>query len=433
MSETVLRVENVAKKFCRSLKRSLWYGVQDLANMTRLSRNGRTELRQDEFWALKGVSFELCEGETLGLIGHNGAGKSTLLKLINNLIKPDAGSIGVRGHVGALIELGSGFNPILTGRENIYVNAAILGLRRKEVDRRLDTIIDFAELGDFIDTPVQSYSSGMKARLGFAIAAHLAPDLLLIDEVLSVGDSSFRQRCIARLADYKSQGGTIIFVSHHSTVVERVCDRVMWLDHGRIVTIGEPAEVIQMYEARALELSRQADSRISRVPEQQGTYYGRLSSVECYDLSGRSKPEFEFGESFEIRMDYKISDEVCLPYFVLGLKKGERLNPAVSTIDMMWDGIRLDSIPRQGQVGCIIRKPPLSPGMYHIYAGIVSKISSQFGEKWYIPLTELGSVTITPGSLRQNLPGVPAGQLIWELPPMILEHTWRVNGNQKSL
>jgi lipopolysaccharide transport system ATP-binding protein len=193
--EVLVKVEGVSKKFCRDLKRSLWYGVKDISSeLFGAKKNG--QLRPKEFWAVDDVSFELRRGECLGLIGHNGAGKSTLLKMLNGLIKPDKGTITMHGRIGALIELGSGFNPILTGRENIYNNGSVLGFSRKEIDAKFDSIVEFAELSEFIDTPVQNYSSGMKVRLGFAVAAQMEPDVLLIDEVLAVGDIGFSFKCL---------------------------------------------------------------------------------------------------------------------------------------------------------------------------------------------------------------------------------------------
>lgn len=230
MTETLITVDHVSKKYCRSLKRSLWYGMQDIGNEL-IGRSKSGELRHNEFWAVKDVSFELKRGECLGLIGHNGAGKSTLLKMLNGLIKPDAGKITMHGRVGALIELGTGFNPILTGRENIYNNGAVLGFTRKEIDRKFDAIVDFAEIGDFIDTPVQNYSSGMKVRLGFSIAAQMDPDVLLIDEVLAVGDLNFRLKCF-NLIDRIVEKCAVIFVSHSMQLVSRLCNQILIMDGG---------------------------------------------------------------------------------------------------------------------------------------------------------------------------------------------------------
>ena len=239
--ETLIKVENVSKKFCRDLKKSLWYGVKDIAGELTGRGNSLDDLRPGEFWSVNDVSFELKRGECLGLIGPNGAGKSTLLKMLNGLIKPDKGRITMRGRVGALIELGAGFNPILTGRENIYVNGAVLGFTKEEIDRKLDSIIEFSELKDFIETPVQNYSSGMKVRLGFAIAAQMEPDVLIIDEVLAVGDIGFRAKCFNAMNEI-AKNAAVIFVSHAMPQVARVATDILLLDHGTPVYEGKDVE-----------------------------------------------------------------------------------------------------------------------------------------------------------------------------------------------
>jgi len=233
--DVLVRVENVFKKFCRSLKRSLWYGMKDLGNeLIGRSPNDNGQLRKDEFWAVKDVSFELKRGECLGLIGRNGAGKTTLLRMLNGLIKPDKGRIEMHGRVGALIALGAGFNPILTGRENIYVNASVLGLSKKEIDAKFDEIVDFAELGEFIDAPVQSYSSGMQVRLGFSIATSFKPDILLLDEVLAVGDIGFRAKCFNVISEIINNA-SVIFVSHNMPEISRICSSVIVLNKGETI------------------------------------------------------------------------------------------------------------------------------------------------------------------------------------------------------
>ena len=433
MNESVISVENVSKKFCRSLKRSLWYGVKDLASEMLLRRDERDELRPDEFWALKDVSFELRRGETMGLIGHNGAGKSTLLKLINGLIRPDTGCIRVRGRVGALIALGAGFNPILTGRENIYVNAAVLGLGRQEVDRRLDEIIDFAEIGDFIDAPLQTYSSGMMVRLGFSVAANLNPDILLIDEVLSVGDSSFRQRCLDRLTDYKRNGGTIIFVSHNSGAVETVSDRVMLLEWGRVVDIGEPSEVVLKYEMKAAELSQQAERRIQGSQTSDSADDIRFTAVECYDMAGNPKSEFEFGEPFEVRLHYETNNrDLKSPHFCFGIRKGYGQGPVVSAAHMLWDGIHLENLPRKGVVGCVLEAPSFSPGTYSIQVAVQSKLRSVLGKTWYARPQDCGSFTVLPDRVRDQFPNMPGVNLA-HLPLVIVPYYWKLNGQRLSV
>jgi lipopolysaccharide transport system ATP-binding protein len=259
--EVLIKVDGLSKKFCRSLKRSLWYGVCDVArevvpfaagaNGHRASsqladRNG-DGLRPDEFWAVRGVSFELQRGECLGLIGENGAGKTTLLRMLNGLIKPDEGRVEMRGHVGALIALGAGFNPLLTGRENIHVSAALRGMTKTQVDRSIDGIVDFAEIGEFIDAPVQTYSSGMQVRLGFAVASALKPDVLMLDEVLAVGDLRFTLKCLNRLSEMLPDAA-VIFVSHNLELVSRISTQVLVLSHGRPAChAADPFEGLDFY------------------------------------------------------------------------------------------------------------------------------------------------------------------------------------------
>ncbi|GAA4976138.1 ABC transporter ATP-binding protein [Algibacter aquimarinus] len=247
--DVLVIVEGLSKKFCKDLKTSLWYGMKDLVSNIRGNKNEK-KLRDKEFWAVKDINFELQRGECLGLIGHNGAGKSTLLKILNGLINPDAGKITIRGRVGALIELGAGFNPILSGRENIYNNGAILGFTKKEIDAKVEEIIDFSEIREFIDMPIQNYSSGMKVRLGFAVAAQLEPDILLIDEVLAVGDLGFVLKCLKTI-DKILPNTAIIFVSHSMPMVSRICSKIILLDSGKSLYLGKDVgKGIDKYYAR---------------------------------------------------------------------------------------------------------------------------------------------------------------------------------------
>ncbi|RAM51572.1 MAG: ABC transporter ATP-binding protein [Hapalosiphonaceae cyanobacterium JJU2] len=247
-SDIVLSVSGVSKKFCRDLKRSLFYGVQDITSELLGLREKSDKLRPKEFWALDNVSFQLRRGEALGLVGKNGSGKSTILRIIAGLIKPDTGFLEVTGRVAPLIALGAGFNPILTGRENIYANMSILGLTTKEINERFDQVIEFAEIGDAIDAPVQSYSSGMAARLGFASAIHTDPDILLIDEVLAVGDSRFRGKCFQKLHDLRRKGTSFILVSHDAHSILTVCETAVYLKPGEFVGHDDAASIINQYE-----------------------------------------------------------------------------------------------------------------------------------------------------------------------------------------
>lgn len=247
--DVLLSVSHVSKRFCRDLKRSLFYGMAEIAKELVGAQRGEVTLRKGEFWALKDVSLELRRGEALGLVGSNGAGKTTLLRVISGLIKPDCGEVIVNGRLAPLIALGAGFNPVLTGRENLQVNMSILGLSRKEIEDRFDDVVDFAEIGDAIDAPVQSYSSGMAARLGFASAIHTEPDILLVDEVLSVGDLRFRAKCQQRIQKLRDRGTATILVSHNALQLLSVCDRAAFLRKGQKLADGEASSVVSQYEA----------------------------------------------------------------------------------------------------------------------------------------------------------------------------------------
>jgi lipopolysaccharide transport system ATP-binding protein len=247
-NDVIVDVSNVAIKFCRDLKKSLFYGVKDIANDLIGRSSGNDGLRSEEFWALKDINFDLKRGETLGLIGLNGSGKSTLLKILHGLIKPSKGQASIRGITGGLIELNAGMNPILTGRENIYVNASIFGVTKKNTDKIIDKVIDFSELHEFIDTPVQYYSSGMRVRLGFALATTiLKPDFLILDEVLAVGDAPFRSKCYNQVGKL-AKDAAVIFVSHNMHDIARICDKTLLLKNGQVTHFGDVESGIEKYQ-----------------------------------------------------------------------------------------------------------------------------------------------------------------------------------------
>jgi ABC-type polysaccharide/polyol phosphate transport system ATPase subunit len=253
-NETVISVENVSKKYCKSLKKSMYYGAMDIGkNMLGLSSRSE-RLRKDEFWALDDISFEVKKGETLGIIGPNGSGKTTLLKLLNGIFWPDRGKITVRGRVSALIELGAGFHPLLTGRENVYINAAILGMTKRQVDEKFDEIIDFAGIGDFIETPVKFYSSGMFVRLGFAVAVYCDPNILLVDEVLAVGDIDFQNKCLTKISEIQDNA-SIILISHNMNTIKLMCDRCLFLCKGNQIELGNVSDILSVYSKTTFNIS----------------------------------------------------------------------------------------------------------------------------------------------------------------------------------
>ncbi len=244
MDGVVVDVRGVSKKFCRDLKRSLWYGACDICSELTGRRGDRSSLRKGEFWAAREISFQLARGEAIALVGRNGAGKTTLLRIIAGLVRPDAGMVRTRGRLAPLLALGAGFNPVLSGRENIYVNLSMLGLSARQIRERFDEVVDFAEIGSAIDAPVRTYSSGMTARLGFACAVHVAPEVFIIDEALAVGDATFRGKCFRKLAELRRQGVSLLVVSHNVQVLLSVCDRAVYLRQGEIVTVGLTADVL---------------------------------------------------------------------------------------------------------------------------------------------------------------------------------------------
>jgi lipopolysaccharide transport system ATP-binding protein len=309
--EVLVSAQNVSKKFSKSLKSSLKYGASDIIRST-FGLPIKKELRPQEFWAVSDVSFELRRGECIGLIGHNGAGKSTLLKVLNGLYAPDKGQIVMRGKIGALIELGAGFNPILTGRENIFNNASILGFTKKEVEDKIESIIDFSEIRDFIDTPVQNYSSGMKVRLGFAVAAHLEPDILIIDEVLAVGDLGFVLKCFSKI-DELLPNTAVIFVSHSMPMVSRICNEIVLMDHGKVEYHGkEIGKGIQLY------YNKFSNNSQNKVYDNQNF---ELISVQTDLLENEIHRHQDFSLTFEFKMNKPVNK---LPVLYLEFKDKEQ-------------------------------------------------------------------------------------------------------------
>src|SRR3954454_15874951 len=258
--------------------------------------------RKEDFWALKDISFDVERAEALGIIGHNGAGKSTILKLLSRITTPTNGEIMSNGRLSALIEVGSGFHPELTGRENVYVNGSILGMMRREITQKLDSIVEFAELRQFIDTPVKRYSSGMYVRLGFSIAAHLDPDVLLLDEVLAVGDASFQRKCIERITELKKNGTTIVFISHDLRAVQQLCDRVILLKKGQIEANGDPAETIELYKSLSGQLGGRAAGGWGREPTGEAV----VTSIVFYDENENECLEFETGKPLKAVLNYRV-------------------------------------------------------------------------------------------------------------------------------
>lgn len=276
-----------------------------------------------EFWALKDVSFEIKKGETVGIIGRNGSGKSTLLQMICGTLTPTGGSIDVSGRVAALLELGSGFNPEFTGRENVYMNAAVLGLTSDEIDAQFDNIVAFADIGEFIEQPVKTYSSGMFVRLAFAVVVHVQPDILVVDEALSVGDIAFQNRCMERIRQLKQAGASILFVSHDLSTVQILCDQVIWIKHGFIQQYGDAGEVCQNYYAETIgkQMPNLAEIRMD-IP-QQVTQRARFSMLEICDRHMQRREVFNVGESMTVRFELEAESALEESIFTVSIYRGD--------------------------------------------------------------------------------------------------------------
>ncbi|MGC8861383.1 MAG: ABC transporter ATP-binding protein [Armatimonadota bacterium] len=352
-------VQNVSKKFLvpQSRPRNLADGLRSLI--------GRHH--KEEFWALRDISFDVDEGEAFGIIGHNGAGKSTMLKLLTRIMEPTYGSIRTRGRVSALIEIGAGFHPEMSGRENIYLNGSILGMTRREIERKFDDIVAFAELERFIDMPVKRYSSGMYARLGFAVIAHLEPEILLVDEVLSVGDAAFQAKCQTHMGKLLTSGATVVFVSHNLPAVARICARCMVLCQGRSVYEGTPAEAIRYYR----KLQQASVSAAPAEPGEQGANACavRINSVRLLDRSGNDVEELAAGDQLTILVTG------FAPECVSGLNMGVEIarSDGIKCVDINsgMDGFVPDV--KAGEFTCELTIPrlDLTDGAYWISVGLM--------------------------------------------------------------
>jgi ABC-type polysaccharide/polyol phosphate transport system ATPase subunit len=345
----------------------------------RVRQTGAPGRSLQPFWAVRDISFDVARGETLGLIGHNGAGKSTILKLLSQITAPTEGEIRLAGRVAALIEVGSGFHPELTGRENVYLSGSILGMRRREIQAKFDRIVEFSGVGEFIDMPVKWYSSGMYVRLGFAIAAHLEPDILLVDEVLAVGDLAFQVQCIERLNELRRAGTTMLFISHDLVSIEKLCDRVALIEKGRLVANGTAHEIVATYQ-QMTAASQSAAMADANAPAPNAA--ARVDGVTFLDPQGREVAAARTGEPLIARLRYSVTRTV--PDAVVELfyysRDGRVLHCQQSTAVA---GGELTLPPGDGAVEFSMPGVGLQPGVYAIGATIRERSASETIDWWY--------------------------------------------------
>jgi lipopolysaccharide transport system ATP-binding protein len=399
-NQWAIRVEGLSKKFGLTLRQSMKYGMRDVARKLVGRPSTSVTLREGEFWSVDNVSFELKGGEALGIMGVNGSGKTTLLRILNGVYAPDIGRVQVRGRVGALIAAGAGFAPMLSGRENVYVNGALLGLSTQEIRGLMDEIIAFSELGHFIDLPVKNYSSGMYVRLGFAIAALSRPDVLLMDEVLAVGDLNFQKKCFDHILQLKKQGAAIILVSHSPGAIWSVCDRGLFMDHGKVLKEGPVEDVIRAYDdqnsrnALASEAQfalavkdHEAGKKISDnsetpevdvLPADYGHSRGGTGDAQCISVrvisekSGEQVDSIPFGTPLLLEYRYKVINKIDAPIFRSSIDAVHY--KFIVTLDSYEQGMQLDSIvPGEYLLRVRVTNQNFRPGMYRINTSIARR------------------------------------------------------------
>lgn len=373
-----IRFDCVSKQFTlhHERPRSLQELFLDLLHARRVSS-------KEVFRALSDVSFEIKRGEMAGIIGANGAGKSTILKLVSRILEPTSGHVEVNGRVSALLELGAGFHPDLTGRENIFLKGSILGVSRSEMARVFDDIVAFSELQRFIDVPVKNYSSGMFIRLGFSVAIHIKPEVLLVDEVLAVGDQSFQLRCMDRITEMRRQGVTIVFVTHSLRTVKSMCDRAIWLHDGMVLADGDVDHVIDRYTDHALSHGgsgstdstssspKQAPGPEGSTPRRRGSREAEIVCVQLLDDQARERKRFSTGETFVARMHYVAHQRIERPVFGLAMHRADGCHicgPNTGT-----RGYAIDAIEGKGHVDFFVPSLPLLPGAFHFSAAIYNQ------------------------------------------------------------
>ncbi len=365
MSGTAILVEKLSKKYSLgvakvrhdTLRDHLVGGIKTL-----LKKKQRPSQEESIFWALQAVSLEIKQGEVVGIIGRNGAGKSTLLKILARITDPTSGMAEIHGRVGSLLEVGTGFHGELTGRENTYLNGAILGMTKKEIDRKFDEIVAFAEVERFVDTPVKHYSSGMYLRLAFAVAAHLEPEILLVDEVLAVGDVAFQRKCIGKMGDVARQGRTILFVSHNMAAVESLCSTAYLLENGRLVESGTTKTVVDAYLSSIPAL---CNTPLEHRTDREGNGRLRFTDLEFRSDEGVPTEVVQTGKTLLISVAYTSTSDM-VKNVEMSIDIFAQNGQCMLILNNAMVGADFESAPGVGQFSCRVERFPLAPGQYHI-------------------------------------------------------------------
>jgi lipopolysaccharide transport system ATP-binding protein len=424
MSSTVIQVDRVSKQYrlgsigSKRLADDLnrWWaklrGKEDPLSVVGTTDHGTRVT--DRIWALNDVSFEVKQGEILGIIGRNGAGKSTLLKIMSRTTAPTAGEVRVKGRIASLLEVGTGFHSELTGRENIFLNGAILGMTKAEIRRKFDEIVDFSGVEQFIDTPVKRYSSGMYVRLAFAVAAHLDPEILIVDEVLAVGDAAFQKKCLGKMGEVARGGRTVLFVSHNMGTIQSLCQRAVWLHSGRVGTDGNTEAVIHEY----LSSLQQGGEAHSVVRGRDGRI--EIERVALKNRAGEVTDLFHPGESMIVEITYDANCAINRPYFWIGL--ASQWGP-VAGANMLLDGVRPDTVHGRGTVRCIFAQLPLLPQQMYVVS-IGGRESD--GKTILFSSTEVARFRVTGTAKEIGLLGEMAEMLVGSSSPVLIPYAWEL-------
>jgi lipopolysaccharide transport system ATP-binding protein len=361
MPDPAITIENLGKRYTIGHQRAKGDGLRHAIEeairrpVSWLRSRRQEKLQQVDFWALKDVSLQIKQGEVVGIIGRNGAGKSTLLKILSRITVPTEGRIRIDGRVASLLEVGTGFHQELTGRENIFLNGAILGMARAEIIRKFDEIVQFSEIEEFLDTPVKRYSSGMYVRLAFAVAAHLDPEILIVDEVLAVGDTAFQKKCLGKMGSIAQSGRTVLFVSHNMEAVRSLCQRGVWMKDGRVHEDGKADEIVEAY------FNSISDERsFSCANPDYGLF---INKVVLRNNRGEESSQFCPGDDLVVEITYDAQKRIEKPIIALGVLG---INGSCFTSNMLLDGHRPDFLEGAGQITCIFRSIPLLPQSYTV-------------------------------------------------------------------
>lgn len=378
MSETCIRVENLGKKYTithqseglkyKALRDIVTSKVKTISKQIFKSAEKTTNRTGEEFWALKDINFEIKQGDRVGIIGRNGAGKSTLLKILSRITEPSQGKIAIKGRVASLLEVGTGFHPELTGRENIYLNGAILGMSKAEIKRKFDEIVDFAEVEKFLDTPVKRYSSGMYVRLAFAVAAHLEPEILVVDEVLAVGDIHFQKKCLGKMEDVGKEGRTVLFVSHQMATVENLCSKGIILSSGSVKFIGDTKSAINLY---LRDLEAQTKSLNVLDLKRSGSGDIRITNFSLEDIYGNPLVSAASGEDLVLVFHYEVPVDKFIKNASLGFSLHTLSGERISILYSDYVGSTFSGIPKVGKFKCKIKDFPFAIGRYFIAARVL--------------------------------------------------------------